>query len=67
VDRPYETELLIPTSWTGLFIISRPDGPFTPAEFARASRLAEIAEIGDLPGLRKAAFQPGTGPRPSHH
>ena len=65
---PHEGELRLPTPSTGLFIISRHE-PFTPAESARASRLAEIAEIAEIrnrPGLTEAAFQPGTGPRPSH-
>jgi len=38
------TTLRIPSPWNGLFVFSR-DDPFTPAEWARANRLAEIAEI----------------------
>ena len=38
------TTLRIPSPWTGLFVFSRPDEPFTPAESARANRLAQIAE-----------------------
>ena len=29
--------------------------------------IPDVAEIDDRPGLSEAAFQPGTGPRPSHH
>lgn len=38
------TILRIPSPWSGLFVFSRPDEPFTPAESARANRLAQIAE-----------------------
>jgi hypothetical protein len=38
-----ETVLRIPSPWSGLFAFQRPDSPFTPAERARAVRLAEIA------------------------
>lgn len=38
------TTLRIPSPWSGLFIFCRPDEPFTPAESARANRLAQIAE-----------------------
>jgi len=38
------TTLRIPSPWTGLFVFSRPDEPFTPAESARANRLSQIAE-----------------------
>jgi hypothetical protein len=37
------TTLRIPSPWSGLFVFSRPDEPFTPAESARANRLALIA------------------------
>ena len=37
------TTLKVPSPWNGLFVFSR-DEPFTPAESARANRLAEIAE-----------------------
>lgn len=37
--------LKIPTAWHGPLIFSRPGEPFTPAESARAHRLAELAEI----------------------
>lgn len=39
------THLKIPTAWHGPITFSRPDEPFTPAESARAHRLAELAEI----------------------
>lgn len=37
--------LKIPTAWHGPITFARPDEPFTPAESARAHRLAELAEI----------------------
>ena len=40
------TVLKIPSPWTGLFAFTRPNEPFTPAESARAHRLAELAELG---------------------
>lgn len=39
------TRLKIPTAWHGPVVFSRPGEPFTPAESARAHRLAELAEI----------------------
>jgi hypothetical protein len=39
------TRLKIPTAWHGPVIFTRPGEPFTPAESARAHRLAELAEI----------------------
>jgi hypothetical protein len=36
--------LRVPSPWSGLFVFSRPDEPFTPAESCRANRLAQIAE-----------------------
>jgi hypothetical protein len=39
------TRLKIPTAWHGPIIFARPGEPFTPAESARAHRLAELAEI----------------------
>ncbi len=42
---PSTTLLKIPTAWHGPLLFSRPDEPFTPAESARAHRLAELAEI----------------------
>jgi hypothetical protein len=36
--------LKVPSPWTGLFAFHRPGEPFTPAESARAHRLAELAE-----------------------
>lgn len=35
----------IPTAWHGPLVFSRPGEPFSPAESARAHRLAELAEI----------------------
>ncbi len=39
------TRLKIPTAWHGPLTFARPGEPFTPAESARAHRLAELAEI----------------------
>lgn len=39
------TRLKIPTAWNGPITFYRPGEPFTPAESARAHRLAELAEI----------------------
>ncbi|MEU4394276.1 amino acid-binding protein [Kribbella sp. NPDC023855] len=36
--------LKIPSPWSGLYVFTRPGEPFTPAESARAHRLAEVAE-----------------------
>lgn len=38
------TCLKIPSPWSGLYAFVRPGEPFTPAESARAHRLAQIAE-----------------------
>ena len=46
--------LKIPTAWHGPLVFSRPGEPFTPAESARAHRLAELAEI--------LAYSPDTPP-----
>ncbi|MCT9624128.1 hypothetical protein QE394_001988 [Arthrobacter sp. SORGH_AS 212] len=39
------THLKVPTAWHGPLVFARPGEPFTPAESARAHRLAELAEI----------------------
>lgn len=39
------THIKIPTAWHGPITFARPGEPFTPAESARAHRLAELAEI----------------------
>ncbi|WP_232828064.1 amino acid-binding protein [Kribbella monticola] len=39
------TMLKIPSPWSGLFVFTRPGEPFTPAESARAHRLAQVAEL----------------------
>ncbi|MBB6568897.1 amino acid-binding protein [Kribbella sandramycini] len=39
------TILKIPSPWAGLFAFTRPGEPFTPAESARAHRLAQLAEV----------------------
>jgi hypothetical protein len=51
------TLLKIPSPWSGAFLFTRPDEPFTPAERARAHRLAELAERAVLvaSGRRVAA------------
>jgi hypothetical protein len=38
------TCLKIPSPWSGLYVFVRPGEPFTPAESARAHRLAQVAE-----------------------
>lgn len=40
-----DSRLKIPTAWHGPITFARPGEPFTPAESARAHRLAELAEI----------------------
>jgi hypothetical protein len=50
---PDGTVLRIPTAWHGPITFVRPGEPFTPAESARAHRLAELAEI--------LAHSPATG------
>jgi hypothetical protein len=37
--------LKIPSPWAGFFAFTRPSEPFTPAESARAHRLAQLAEL----------------------
>jgi hypothetical protein len=46
------TMLKIPSPWQGAFVFSRPGVPFTPAESARAHRLAELAEQAHLSTMR---------------
>ena len=45
--------LRLPTPWTGLLVFHRREEPFTPAEIARAHRLAEIAEAAHLASQRR--------------
>jgi hypothetical protein len=45
--------LRLPTPWTGLLVFRRREEPFTPAEIARAHRLAEIAEAAHLASQRR--------------
>jgi len=52
------TTLRIPSPWTGLFVFSRTNEPFTPAESARASRLAQIAEAALITQRRPAIPPP---------
>jgi hypothetical protein len=63
------TVLKIPTAWHGPITFYRPGEPFTPAESARAHRLAELAEIlahvpastsGTYPGPAQAASEAGS-------
>ncbi|BCW50525.1 hypothetical protein StoSoilB13_28670 (plasmid) [Arthrobacter sp. StoSoilB13] len=51
--------LKIPTAWHGPLVFSRPGEPFTPAESARAHRLAELAEI--------LAYRPEASPSSAYH
>ena len=53
------TTLRIPSPWSGLFVFSRPDEPFTPAESARANRLAQIAEAALI--TQTSSGNPPTG------
>lgn len=53
------TTLRIPSPWSGLFVFSRPDEPFTPAESARANRLSQIAEAALIAQIFSAT--PDTG------
>lgn len=48
--------LKIPTAWHGPLVFSRPGEPFSPAESARAHRLAELAEIL----AHSPAYEPST-------
>lgn len=50
------TVLKIPSPWTGAHVFIRPGEPFTPAERARANRLAQLAELAS----------PGSRARPRH-
>lgn len=62
---PASTRLRIPSPWSGLFLFDRPDEPFTPAESARAHRLAEVAEAAVAAGVRRrstASSRRATGP-----
>jgi hypothetical protein len=63
------TLLKIPTAWHGPITFYRPGEPFTPAESARAHRLAELAEIlahvpasttGTYPAPAQAASESGS-------
>jgi hypothetical protein len=40
--------LKVPSPWSGLFVFSRPNEPFTRAESCRANRLAQIAEAASV-------------------
>ena len=53
------TTLRIPSLWSGLFVFSRPDEPFTPAESARANRFAQIAEAALITQASSATHLPG--------
>jgi hypothetical protein len=52
------TTLRIPSPWTGLFVFSRTNEPFTPAESARANRLAQIAEAALITQARPVIPSP---------
>jgi hypothetical protein len=58
------TLLRIPTAWHGPITFFRPGEPFTPAESARAHRLAELAEILALrePVTHREPMRPGQNP-----
>lgn len=58
VDPESRTTLKIPSN-RGAIVLSRPAGPFTPAESARAHRLAELAETVELtPRAEPARAEP---------
>ncbi|MFC7487180.1 ACT domain-containing protein [Knoellia sp. CPCC 206453] len=58
-----DTALRLPSASTGLIALARPDSPFTPAERARAARLAQIAEASTLrPHHQGRAGAPLPGP-----
>jgi hypothetical protein len=60
------TLLKIPTAWHGPITFFRPGEPFTPAESARAHRLAELAEILAHRDANESgdAQEPGAAPKP---
>ncbi|UNX54862.1 amino acid-binding protein [Georgenia sp. TF02-10] len=49
---PGATMLKVPATWHGAHVFARPGQPFTPAESARAHRLAELAEVVERRGTR---------------
>ncbi len=51
--------LRLPTPWTGLLTFRRREEAFTPAEVARAHRLAEIAEAAHLASLHHRPVDAG--------
>ncbi|MHB8273596.1 MAG: amino acid-binding protein [Dermatophilaceae bacterium] len=58
------TTLRIPSLWSGLFVFSRPDEPFTAAEAARANGLAQIAEAALVARATPAAHPPAVRAQP---
>jgi hypothetical protein len=52
------TTLRIPSPWNALFVFSRTNEPFTPAESARANRLAQIAEAALITQARPVKPSP---------
>jgi hypothetical protein len=54
------TTLQVPSPSTGLFVFTRPDEPFTPAEYCRANTLAQIAEVALITQAASAAPTTGT-------
>ena len=69
VPAPDGTVLRIPTAWHGPITFVRPGEPFTPAESARAHRLAELAEIlaHSPAGNPCAGGSPGQAPSPGKY
>jgi hypothetical protein len=63
-DAENGTILRIPSPWNALFIFARPDEPFTPAERARANRLAQIAEAAALMPTATCRAAPMNATRP---
>lgn len=59
------TVMKIPSPWHGAFMFSRPGEPFTPAESARAHRLAELAEQAELSAALRERSGAATRQRPA--
>lgn len=54
---PGTQTLKVPSPWTGPLLFDRPGQPFTPAESARAHRLAQLAEAATIRASQPDAAQ----------